>query len=91
MMSKPSGPVPMSAQPLPYILPVPKTEAGNEEEKEEKNHLSRTTACVLLLVSTGLVAICAEFLVDSIDYLVETSGVSQAFIGLITRYCRDCC
>jgi Ca2+:H+ antiporter len=29
------------------------------------------------------VAICAEFLVDSIDYLVQTTGVSQAFIGLI--------
>ena len=83
MMSKPSGPVPVSALPLPHIIPVPKAEAGNEEEKEEKNHLSRTTACVLLFVSTGLVAVCADFLVDSIDYLVETSNVSQAFIGLI--------
>lgn len=45
--------------------------------------MSRTTAIVLLLVSTGLVAVCAEFLVSSINYLVENTGVSQAFVGLI--------
>jgi len=48
-----------------------------------KEHLSRTSAIILLLVTTALVALCAEFLVGSIDYLVANSGVSQAFIGLI--------
>jgi Ca2+:H+ antiporter len=48
-----------------------------------KKHLSQTSAILLLLFSTGLVAICAEFLIDSIDYLVNNSGVSQAFVGLI--------
>ena len=81
--SKVPGPVPVSAQPLPHIVPVPAQNAGNEQAVEEGNHLSRTTAIVLLLVSTGLVAVCAEFLVDSIDYLVTTSGVSQTFVGLI--------
>ncbi|KAG7292792.1 hypothetical protein NEMBOFW57_002835 [Staphylotrichum longicolle] len=39
---------------------------------------------VLLLISTGLVAVCAEFMVSSIDKLVATdSGLSEAFIGLI--------
>lgn len=37
----------------------------------------------LLLASTAVVAVCAEFLVSSIDEMVKTSGVSQAFIGLI--------
>lgn len=34
-------------------------------------------------MSTGLVAICAEFLVGSINYLVVNTGVSEAFVGLI--------
>lgn len=54
-----------------------------EEVVEVRQHLSRTSAVVLLLASTTLVALCAEFLVGSIDYLIANSGVSQAFIGLI--------
>lgn len=81
LTSVPSG-VPRSARPLPHLMPIPPQQAEDHEE-EEKIHLSRTTAIVLLVISTGLVAACAEFLVDSIDYLVETSGISQAFIGLI--------
>lgn len=45
--------------------------------------MSRTAATVLLLVSTALVAVCAEFLVDAIPAMVDSSPVSQAFIGLI--------
>ena len=37
----------------------------------------------MLLVSTGLVAICANFLVDAIPDMTAESSVSQAFIGLI--------
>ena len=79
-----TGPVPTASGPLPHLAPThqPTLEAKAPEE-EEKRHLSQTSAVILLLVSTGLVAICAEFLVDSINFLVETSGVSQAFIGLI--------
>lgn len=47
------------------------------------NNLSRVSAILLLLISTGLVAVCAEFMVDSINGLVETSSVSEVFIGLI--------
>ena len=36
-----------------------------------------------LLVSTVLVALCAEFLVDSIDGMVSGTGVSETFVGLI--------
>jgi Ca2+:H+ antiporter len=36
-----------------------------------------------LIVSTVLVAICAEFLVDSIDGMVQGSGISETFVGLI--------
>jgi len=48
-----------------------------------QKHLSRTSAVLLLVTSTALVAVCAEFLVNSINYLVSNSGISQAFVGLI--------
>ncbi|KAB8304210.1 hypothetical protein EYC80_003628 [Monilinia laxa] len=51
---------------------------------DEDENISRTTAVVLLLLSTGLVAVCAEFMVDSINAVVAgNSGLSEAFIGLI--------
>jgi Ca2+:H+ antiporter len=59
------------------------TEVQTEEVVEPQTHLSKTSAVVLLLCTTGLVALCAEFLVGSIDYLIANSGVSQEFIGLI--------
>ncbi|KAJ5835278.1 Sodium/calcium exchanger membrane region [Penicillium robsamsonii] len=45
--------------------------------------MSRTAAVVMLLLSTALVAVCAEFLVDAIPEMIESSSVSEAFIGLI--------
>jgi len=70
---------------LPYIRPVNASHVSTDSRDVEKvkEHISRTTAIILLLVSTGLVAICAEFLVGSINYLVANSGVSEAFVGLI--------
>ncbi|KAG4440867.1 hypothetical protein IFR05_003680 [Cadophora sp. M221] len=58
--------------------------AANKPEEEDDENISRTTAMMLLLISTGLVALCAEFMVDSINAVVEgNSGISEAFIGLI--------
>jgi len=53
------------------------------EEEEEEQVMSRTAAIMLLLCSTALVAVCADFMSDSIEPMVESTGVSQAFIGLI--------
>lgn len=70
---------------LPYIRPMNAAHVSNDSAShtEPKKHMSRTAAVILLLVSTGLVAICAEFLVGSINYLVANTGVSEAFVGLI--------
>tara|TARA_R110002060_G_scaffold23557_4_gene31957 strand:+ start:1458 stop:2747 length:1290 start_codon:yes stop_codon:yes gene_type:complete len=58
--------------------------AANKSEDHDDENISRTTAMMLLLISTGLVALCAEFMVDSINAVVAgNSGVSEAFIGLI--------
>jgi Ca2+:H+ antiporter len=40
-------------------------------------------AIFMLLISTGLVAVCADFMSDAIEPMVATSNISQAFIGLI--------
>ncbi|EXJ61898.1 Ca2+:H+ antiporter [Cladophialophora yegresii CBS 114405] len=74
----------VSAPPQPDTSTVQATtEVQTDAVVEPQTHLSKTSAVVLLLCSTGLVALCAEFLVGSIDYLIANSGVSQAFIGLI--------
>ena len=64
-------------------LSQPHNEISAEEIVEEKHRLSTTSAIITLLFTTAFVALCAEFLVGSLDYLISTSGVSQAFIGLI--------
>lgn len=46
-------------------------------------HMSRTAAVVLLIISTALVAVCADFLSEAIEPMVESTGISEAFIGLI--------
>ena len=71
-------------QPQSYALPANSTHpVGSKEAVPPKKYMSRTSAVILLLVSTGLVAVCAEFLVASIDYLVKNTSVSEAFVGLI--------
>ncbi|CEJ89145.1 Putative Serine/threonine protein kinase-like protein [[Torrubiella] hemipterigena] len=55
--------------------------AGDAEDEEQ--HLTQTSAIILLLITTGLVAACAEFLVGSIDEVVKTSHLREIFIGLI--------
>ncbi|KXH51325.1 calcium/proton exchanger [Colletotrichum salicis] len=54
-----------------------------KSEIADNDHLSRTAAILLLLFSTALVAVCAEFLVDSINDVVKTSPLGEIFIGLI--------
>lgn len=56
---------------------------SEKPQEQPQAEMSRTAAVVMLLLSTGLVAVCAEFLVDAIPAMVESSSVSEAFIGLI--------
>ena len=57
--------------------------AADAEDEEDDQLLSRNASIVLLLVSTALVAVCAEFLVGSIQEVVSSSSVGEIFIGLI--------
>jgi calcium/proton exchanger len=59
------------------------TAEGEDAEEEEERLLNPIPATVALIVVTILVAICADYLVGSIDSIVETTGMSKTFIGLV--------
>ncbi|KAG0644398.1 Sodium/calcium exchanger protein-domain-containing protein [Tuber brumale] len=60
-------------------------ESENDDEPLEQQAalLSGVESGVVLVVVTVMVAICAEYLVGSIDEIVASSGISKTFIGLI--------
>ncbi|KAJ5583214.1 hypothetical protein N7535_001834 [Penicillium sp. DV-2018c] len=63
---------------VPHVVTAQETDTQPPEPA-----MSRTAAVVMLLLSTALVAVCAEFLVDAIPEMIASSNVSEAFIGLI--------
>ncbi|KAJ7034989.1 Calcium/proton exchanger [Mycena alexandri] len=54
-----------------------------EEEEEEVPQLSLYMTLGLLAVVTVVVAVTAEWLVDSIDGLVSTGSITKEFVGII--------
>jgi calcium/proton exchanger len=54
-----------------------------ESEEEEGHDLGPIAASIVLILSTVGITFCSDSLVDSIDGIVEASGVSKTFIGLI--------
>ncbi|KAI3340665.1 Sodium/calcium exchanger protein-domain-containing protein [Ustulina deusta] len=77
-----------SSRPPGALFPAqipPSTVANVPDDTVEahENDLSRPAAIILLLITTALVATCAEFLVDSIQDVVASSSLKEIFIGLI--------
>lgn len=58
-------------------------EGDGDGEENEPEVLGPVAAGVALVLITILVAVCAEYLVGSIDSIVASSGISKTFIGLI--------
>ncbi|KAL2691836.1 hypothetical protein Neosp_002227 [[Neocosmospora] mangrovei] len=54
-----------------------------EEDEEEEPQLHFWVAVGTLTFATVLIALCAEFMVDSIDAVTKDGGVSEEFVGLI--------
>ncbi|KAF2860111.1 Calcium/proton exchanger [Piedraia hortae CBS 480.64] len=54
-----------------------------EEQEEGPQVLGPVAASICLVIVTLLVAVCAEYLVGSIDDIVSSTGVSKTFIGLV--------
>ena len=59
-----------------------KRNVADEEEREDPR-LSLWTAIITLTVSTVFVALCAEFMVSSIDAITSSGHISKTFVGLI--------
>lgn len=55
----------------------------DESDHPEQPQLSIYVALLTLGISTALVAVCAEFMVDSISALTATGNISETFVGLI--------
>ncbi|ETI22570.1 calcium/proton exchanger [Cladophialophora carrionii CBS 160.54] len=51
--------------------------------QESPPKIGRVASSLLLVISSLLVALCAEFMVDTLDDMVESGPFPQAFIGLI--------
>ena len=57
--------------------------SDEDDDDDELPPMSPWAAGIVLLLTTGAVSICAEYLVDSIDSLVETAHISKTFVGLV--------
>ncbi|PHH70621.1 hypothetical protein CDD82_7013 [Ophiocordyceps australis] len=70
---------------LPSQIPLMSLNSSSQGQRDdaEEDRLSRTASIILLLITTGLVAVCAEFLVGSIQEVTKTSAIGETFIGLI--------
>ncbi|KAI5296643.1 hypothetical protein KEM52_004475 [Ascosphaera acerosa] len=64
-------------------VPIVEAPADAEDDEEEEPQLQFWVAVLTLVVSTVLVALCAEYMVDSINALTETGNISETFVGLI--------
>ncbi|KAJ4476224.1 Calcium/proton exchanger [Lentinula aciculospora] len=58
-------------------------ERNKEVEDEEIPQMSVSTTIALLIIVTVLVAVTAEWLVDSIDGLTSSGAISEEFVGII--------
>jgi len=53
------------------------------EDEEEEKHMTWPMALVFLAVITVIVAVCSEYLVDSIEGITLAWGISETFAGMI--------
>ncbi|KAL5113364.1 hypothetical protein ACEQ8H_008757 [Pleosporales sp. CAS-2024a] len=67
----------------PSVSPQAAMALNEDDHDDNAPEMSIKAAIFMLIFSTGLVAVCADFMSDAIEPMVATSGVSQAFIGLI--------
>ncbi|KAI1325427.1 hypothetical protein F5Y16DRAFT_377976 [Xylariaceae sp. FL0255] len=71
-------------QPQPVASPFHIVEPNNEVvEESSRPRINRAAGIVVLAASTLVTAICAEYLVATIEPVMKTSGLTESFIGLI--------
>lgn len=62
---------------------VQNTSTSPQPEEDVEPQMGPLAALTVLVITTILVAICADYLVKSIDAVVEKENISKTFIGLI--------
>ncbi|KAJ4270290.1 hypothetical protein NW762_001966 [Fusarium torreyae] len=62
----------------PHRLPQ-----AEDDDDEEEPQLNFWVAVATLTISTVVIALCSEFMVDSIDDVTKSGGISEEFVGLI--------
>jgi Ca2+:H+ antiporter len=65
-----------------HLFDAEQQEDGEDGGEEEPQILGPIPATICLVLVTLAVAVCAEYLVDSIDAIVEELHISKTFIGL---------
>lgn len=60
-----------------------RSDEDEEDEEEEQPSLSTIGAMATLVISTALIGLCSEYVVESIDYVASHNHVPLEFIGLI--------
>jgi Ca2+:H+ antiporter len=65
------------------FMPEDPAELGAMSEEDDADIMSPWAAAAVLIVVTLMVSVCADYLVDSIDAIVEEHDISKNFIGLI--------
>ncbi|RDA96146.1 hypothetical protein CP533_1794 [Ophiocordyceps camponoti-saundersi (nom. inval.)] len=58
-------------------------EGEDDDDEEEEAQLHFGVALATLSISTAIIALCAEFMVDSIDAVTRNGALSEEFLGLI--------
>lgn len=66
-----------------HLFDAEQQQEDDDGEAGEPQILNPVAATICLVLVTVLVAICAEYLVDSIDSIVDSLHISKTFIGLI--------
>lgn len=64
----------------------PEAQSGGDGDGDGEEHepvLGPWSAGLVLVVTTLIISVCADYMVDSIDALVATGNISKTFIGLI--------
>jgi len=65
------------------FMPEDPAELEELSEEEDADIMSPWSAAAVLIIVTLMVSVCADYLVDSIDAIVQKHDISKNFIGLI--------